>query len=94
VFDLAQDRGLRPIGISITAGDSVTWLDERIRVRVPKRDLIAGLQIAAQNDRLKVAQRLKFRPTLTEELAAFKVKIDPRTAHESYGSWREGLITT
>lgn len=90
VWDLAQDRGLRPIGISITGGDSVTWLDDRTRARVPKRDLIAGLQIGAQNDVLKVAQDLKFGPVLAEELQSFKVKIDPRTAHDSYGSWREG----
>ncbi len=91
VFDLAQDRGLNPIGISITAGDSVTWLDDRTRARVPKRDLISTLQVFAQNDKLKVAQGLRFGPTLAEELQNFKVRIDPRTAHDSYGSWREGI---
>ena len=90
VVDLAQDRGLRPIGIAITGGNNVSWNEDKTRASVPKRDLIAGLQIAAQNDRLKVAGSLKFGPVLAEELAGFKVKIDPRTAHDSYGSWREG----
>ena len=90
VWDLASDRGLNPIGISITGGDSVTWLDDNRRARVPKRDLISTMQIAAQNDRLKIAQGLKFGPTLAAELQSFKVKIDPRTAHDSYGAWREG----
>jgi len=90
VWDLASDRGLNPIGISITGGDSTTWLDDNRRARVPKRDLISTMQIAAQNDRLKIAQGLRFGPTLAAELQSFKVKIDPRTAHDSYGSWREG----
>ena len=90
IWDLAQDRGLNPIGIAITGGVNVSWNEDRTRASVPKRDLIAGLQIAAQNDALKVAGSLKFGPVLAEELAAFKVKIDPRTAHDSYGSWREG----
>ena len=29
-------------------------------------------------------------PTLVQELLAFRVKIDPLTAHDSYGAWREG----
>ncbi|MDM7913540.1 MAG: hypothetical protein QUS09_10625 [Methanotrichaceae archaeon] len=90
VWDLAKARDLRPVGITITGGDRVSWLDGRNRARVPKRDLIAGLQIAAQNDRLKVAGGLKFGPILAEELQNFKVKIDPKTAHDSYGTWREG----
>ncbi len=90
VWDLASDRGLSPIGISITGGDSVAWQDDNRRARVPKRDLVSTMQIAAQNDRLKIAQGLKFGPTLAAELQSFKVKIDPRTAHDSYGSWREG----
>lgn len=90
VVDLAQDRGLHPIGIAITGGNNTNWNEDKSRASVPKRDLIAGLQIVAQNDRLKVANSLKFGPTLAEELQNFKVKIDPKTAHDSYGSWREG----
>jgi hypothetical protein len=29
-------------------------------------------------------------PVLVQELLAFRVKIDPLTAHDSYGTWREG----
>jgi len=90
VVDLAQDRGLRPVGITITGGNSVTWSEDRSRASVPKRDIISLMQIFAQNDRLKVAAGLRFGPTLAQELQAFKVKIDSRTAHDSYGAWREG----
>lgn len=90
ICDLAMDRGLNPIGIVITGGSTVSWNEDKSRTSVPKRDLISCLQIAAQNDQLKVAQGLKFGPALAEELQSFKVKIDPRTAHDSYGAWREG----
>jgi len=90
VVDLAQDRGLRPIGIAITGGNNASWSEDKTKASVPKRDLISGLQIAAQNDALKVASGLEFGPVLAQELQDFKVKIDSRTAHDSYGSWREG----
>ena len=90
VVDLAQDRGLSPIGIAITGGNNASWSEDKTKASVPKRDLISGLQIAAQNDALKVASGLEFGPVLAQELQDFKVKIDSRTSHDSYGSWREG----
>lgn len=89
IFDLASTRGLNPIGLSITGGDSVTWQDDNTRVRVPKRDLVSTLQVFAQNNRLKIAKGLAVGPTLAQELQNFKVKIDLQTAHDSYGCWRE-----
>lgn len=90
VIDLALQRGLYPIGIAITGGNEATWDEKRTRATVPKRDLISTLQVFAQNDRLKIAKGLSSGPILAQELQSFKVKIDSRTAHESYGSWREG----
>lgn len=90
VVDLAQDRGLNPIGIAISGGNSVNWNEDRTRATVPKRDLVSTMQIFSQADRLKVATNLQFGPVLAQELQSFKVKIDSRTAHDSYGSWREG----
>ena len=90
VVDLAEDRGLKPVGISITGGNAVSWNEDRNRAGVPKRDLISTLQVYAQNDRLKVAKGLPAGLILAQELQTFKVKIDPRTAHDSYGAWREG----
>ena len=43
-----------------------------------------------QTGRLKVAAGLKDARTLVHELLRFRVKIDPLTAHDSYGAWREG----
>lgn len=90
VVDLAQDRGLNPVGIAISGGNSVNWNDDKTRATVPKRDLVSLMQIFAQNDRLKIANGLQAGPILAAELQSFKVKIDTRTAHDSYGAWREG----
>jgi hypothetical protein len=90
VVDLAKERGLRPIGITIQGGNTVTWDKEKTQASVPKRDLINLMQIFAQNNRLKVAQNLKFGSILAQELQIFRVKIDLKTAHDSYGAWREG----
>lgn len=90
VVDLAEERGLHPVGISITGGDEASWHDKNTRARVPKRDLVSTLQVFAQNDRLKIANDLSEGPILAQELQNFKVKIDIRTAHDSYGAWREG----
>lgn len=90
VVDLAQDRGLNPIAIAISGGNAVSWNDEQTRATVPKRDLVSVLQVFAQNDRLKVAHGLSAATIFAQELQDFKVKIDIRTAHASYGAWREG----
>lgn len=90
VVDLAEDRGLDQIGISITCGNASSWNDERTRARVPKRDLINLMQVYAQDDRLKIAKGLSSGSIIAQELQDFKVKIDIKTAHDSYGAWREG----
>jgi hypothetical protein len=57
---------------------------------VPKRDLVAAVQVLLQNGRLKIAEGLELAPTLRKELLGFRVKVDPKTAHDSYEHWREG----
>jgi hypothetical protein len=59
--------------------------------RVPKRDLVFAAQVALEQERLKFAKDMELLPTLVEELRNFRVKIDPRTAHDSYSHWREGM---
>jgi hypothetical protein len=76
------------IAISIHGGDKVTR-DGDI-YRVPKRDLVGAVAVALQGERLKFAAELPLLPVLREELAKFKVKINPETAHDSYAAWREG----
>ena len=55
-------------------------------LRVPKRDLIAAAQAALGTKRLKIAADLPHAQTLTDELRSFRVRIDPKTAHDSYNA--------
>jgi hypothetical protein len=73
--------------IQITGGDSVN--SDGYMTRVPKRDLVSTVQVALQNDKLKIAKSLPDAQTLTSELQNFQVKITD-TAHDTYGAWREG----
>ena len=89
VVDLLRARGLNPIAVTITGGDTATH-DGR-DWRVPKRDLVGGVAVGLQTGRLKIASGLPDAATLTRELLNFKVSIDPKTAHDSYSSWRESI---
>ncbi len=95
VVDLFAAAGLSPISVTIHGGDKVA--NEQVRhgseilsrLRVPKRDLVGAVQVLLQNERLKIARRLPEAETLRRELQNFRVKIDPKTAHDSYSHWRE-----
>jgi hypothetical protein len=81
--------GLTFDAVTITGGDTETqssWYDWR----VPKRDLVGGLQVLLQCGRLKIARSLEHAETLKAELLNFRVKINVATAHDSYEAWREG----
>jgi hypothetical protein len=74
--------------VLITGGSTVTH--ERDVTHCPKRDLVSVVQVALQNERLKIASALPLADTLTKELQNFKVKISLESGHDSYGEWREG----
>jgi hypothetical protein len=90
VVDSLVEAGLDPMAISIHGGDRVTREPHKHnRLRVPKRDLIGAAQVLLQSGRLRIAEGLQEAETLRKELLNFKVKIDPKTAHDSYSHWRE-----
>ena len=89
VLDSFTQAGLGTVAITLHGGSSVTRDPQRAGYRVPKRDLITVTQVLLQNGRLRVASGLPEAETLKKELLNFKVKIDPRTAHDSYEHWRE-----
>jgi hypothetical protein len=76
------------VPITITGGHEVTQT-ERGDLRVPKKELVASLQVLLQTRRLKVAQALPEAATLVRELETFRVKIT-EAANETFGAWREG----
>lgn len=90
VVDSFEWGGCRPVPITITGGSNVTADKLMSGYRVPKRDLVSAVQVLLQNRRLKIAEALPEAATLKSELLNFKVKLDPRTAHDSYEHWREG----
>lgn len=90
VVDLLRAAGLGVIAITITGGDVATK-DDAGGWRVPKRDLVSITQVLLQTGRLKFAEAMPEVPVLVKELLSFQVKIDPKTAHDSYAVWREGV---
>jgi hypothetical protein len=89
VVDLLQAARLAAplVPVTITGGDAVTY--EGDCWRVPKRNLVATVQVVLQTGRLKIAEGLPEAAMLVKELLNFQVKITAN-AHDTYGAWREG----
>jgi len=87
VTDLLKKRGLWPKVVTISGGD-VTKYSGR-GASVPKRDLVAALEVPFHSGTLKVAEGLELWPALKRELLNFRRKINLKTAHDSYEHWRE-----
>ena len=56
---------------------------------VPKRDLMAGLQVLFEFGELKIARTLRHVEELKKEMADMRVKVTP-AGNEQFGAWREG----
>jgi hypothetical protein len=82
VVDMLRQLGLGPVAVYITGGDKVTC--EGNAFHVPKRDLVATVQVLLQSGRLKVAPVLALARVLVNELLAFRVTIT-ESAHDVYG---------
>jgi hypothetical protein len=92
VVDSFRARGVHPISILIHGGERVTQevaVPGDIILRVPKRDLVGAVQTLLQNQRLRIAERMALSDVLRKELLNFRVKVDPKTAHDTYSHWRE-----
>lgn len=89
VVDLLQKEQLPGplLPVMVTSGSSVS--ESEGFLRVPKRDLITGLQIALQSNELTIASGLQFGPALLKEMTEMRVKVSDR-GNEQYGAWREG----
>jgi hypothetical protein len=89
VVDLLRREDLRSRlwPVTITHGETERYADGYYRV--PKRDLIVGLQVLMERGGLQIAEGMKEGATLVKEMAAMRVKISG-SAHERYGAWRSG----
>jgi phage FluMu gp28-like protein len=88
VIDLLRTAGFSPIAVTVTGGDTATH--EGMNWKIPKRELVAGVQVALQQGRLQIARALPEAETLIRELTNYKVTISD-TGHVSYGAWRESI---
>jgi hypothetical protein len=86
VVDLLRGArmGCRLWPVTITGGDTERLVDGFHRV--PKRDLIAGLQVMLQAGQLQIASGLHERETLVRELSEMRVAVD----ESGRDSWRSG----
>lgn len=71
----------------ITSGALET--QEQGYYKVPKRDLIVGLQVLLQQRGLQIAGGLAHGPALVKEMADMQVRVT-LSGNEQYGAWREG----
>ena len=88
VVDLLAAAGLWPIAVFIHGGQQATL--DKGAWHVPKRDLVAVVQVLLQSARLRIAASLPLAGVLEQELLNFRVTIDFKTAHDSYAAWCEG----
>lgn len=87
VTDVLKERSLRFTGIVIHGGETVHHSDGAHHV--PKKDLVAALEVPFDAERLKVAEGLELWGVLKEELQSFRRKQNPKTSHVSFEHWRE-----
>jgi hypothetical protein len=88
VTDLLKAKGLLFTPITIHSGETVS--NDKGTYNVPKKDLIAALEVPFDIGTLKVAEGLELWPTLKEELLNFRRKQNRKTNHISFEHWREG----
>jgi hypothetical protein len=88
VVQMLSEIGLHPVAINITGGSVVNQTDRGYSV--PKKDIVAALQIIFQNRRLKIAGDLLYRDEFINELKNFKLKIT-KAGNETFEAWRDNI---
>jgi len=89
VVDLLRERDLQAKlwPVTITGGDTEHYSDGYYRV--PKRDLIVGLQVLLQQGGLQIAGGMRESAQLVKEMTDMRVKITG-AGNERYGADRSG----
>jgi hypothetical protein len=88
VGNLMVQSGLKPIRITITGGVGEDEYEHR-NWKLAKTELVGGLQVTFQSDRLEMASGLELVPTFVKELQGFKMRPPIINANDPE-SWREG----
>jgi hypothetical protein len=92
VVDLLKEAqlGCRLYPVVITAGEEEST--DGVRWRVPRRDLLAGLQVAFQRKRLLLSAAVPALEPLIEELNAMRVRVRPDGCERVEGGRRDDLV--
>jgi hypothetical protein len=89
VIDLLREAGL---GCELAAV-TITGAERASRAaggwRVPKRELVVGLQVMLETGALRIAAGLKEGETFAKELTEMRVRVS-EGRREQFGAWREG----
>ena len=88
VGDLMVQSGHKPIRETIAGGTGEDETEPK-EWRLSKVELVGGLQVTLQSERLEMAAGLELVPTLTEELRNFKMR-PPTINTNDPERWREG----
>lgn len=87
VTDILKERGLKFTGIVIHGGESTH--NTNGDYHIPKKDLVAAVEVPFDNDTLKIAEGLDLFGVLREELQTFRRKQNRKTSHVSFEHWRD-----
>jgi hypothetical protein len=89
VVDLLHNArlGCRVWAVSITAGERESYSDGYYRV--PKRDLVTGLQVLLQRGALQIAGKMRDGEILLREMREMRVRVTDG-GREQFGVWRSG----
>jgi hypothetical protein len=89
IIEMLKDSAVRAEVslVTITAGlkasfHASSWL-------VPKKDLVATLQVLLQTRRIRIAEMLPEAKTLVGELERFRAHVTPSSAGDLLADWRE-----
>ncbi len=92
ILQMFRAVGLRPIGVTLTAGAEVTKATDGYEgYHVPKRQLVSALVVLVQAGRLKIAEGLEYASAFEEELQNFHYILDKKTGHDSYESVKDAI---
>lgn len=83
VHDMFTEGGLKPVGVSITAGENVSSVAGGFHVA--KIDLVGAVERTLDEERLQFAADLELRTAFEQELTAFRRRVKRETANISYG---------
>ena len=91
MVDFLKQAGLgrQVVPVVITGADLES--SDGVRYRVPKRDLMAGLQVAFQRRRLGLAAGLRAMEALREELRSMRVRMTAEGSERMSGR-RDDLV--